>query len=321
MDPWTEKGYYSSRKKRIRAHFIWAGDQTEEFGNVLFLEDDLHVSPYVLDYVNAVIDNYSDDMRIAGGALYNPILCEFNGKKFYQVEDGYDNFFFQHPYWGNIWFGEQWKIFKCWLNTYEYKPNILPASVQRWNTTSFKKLYVQFLIETNRFIVYPRISYVTNMGEMGLHSKKTFKQLHTVLQNGHKELKMSSFDSSRSIYDGFFELIPELLKKENPALRDYDFTVDLQGLRERINTEYILTIRNVSNPILTFSDAMRPIEQNVFIGLEGEGIYLAKKIDVVPDKKSFLTSRLIKDICEMNYVLRPRDMVYMALNALNKKER
>ena len=55
------------QKKGLRAHFIWAGDQTAEYGNVLFVEDDLYLSPYAADYVNAVIDRYQGDRRVAGG--------------------------------------------------------------------------------------------------------------------------------------------------------------------------------------------------------------------------------------------------------------
>ena len=123
-------------KKGLRAHFIWAGDQTEQYENVLFLEDDLYVSPYILEFVEAAIEKYRDDPHITGASLYNPLLCEFDKCKFYQYEDGFDNYFFQHPYWGNVWFQESWREFKKWLETYEYDPSILPENVRRWNTTS-----------------------------------------------------------------------------------------------------------------------------------------------------------------------------------------
>ena len=37
-----------TQKLGLRNHFIWVGDQTERFKNVIFLEDDLIVSPELL---------------------------------------------------------------------------------------------------------------------------------------------------------------------------------------------------------------------------------------------------------------------------------
>ena len=299
------------QKKGLRAHFIWAGDQTAEYGNVLFVEDDLYLSPYAADYVNAVIDRYQGDRRVAGGALYNPVLCEFDGCKFYQVEDGFDNYFFQHPYWGNVWMKEQWDDFKRWLATYEYNPQILPANVQRWNITSFKKLYVQYLVETDRTMVYPRVSYLTNMGEMGLHSRKRQTQFQTSVQYGQRKLALSTLDESRSVYDAFFELKPELLKALNPALRPYDFTVDMRGLHSFADTEYLLTRRPVKAAVASFSDDMRPIECGMILGFGDGDIKLARKKDVLVNRW-FNLERIAKDVIAHNYAMRYRDIL-MAL--------
>lgn len=295
-------------KLGLRAHFIWAGDQSYEYENVLFLEDDLYVSPHVLEYVYAVIDKYVDDERVAGGALYNPLLCEFDKCKFYQYEDGYDNYFFAHPYWGNIWCKRKWNLFKKWLETYEYKPELLPKSVQLWNETSFKKLYIQYLAETNRYIVYPRVSYVTNMGEAGLHSKKQYRQFQTSYQRGSKTLQLSNFDQSSSVYDVFFELTTDIIKRHNPNLAKYDFVNDIRGLRSKGSSKYVLTRRNVKKEILSFSDEMRPLECNVIEQIEGQGIRLASTDDVLWEE-DYEINKIREDILELNYCIGLREVL------------
>ena len=91
---------------------------------------------------------------------------------------------------------------------------------------------MQYLAETNRYVVYPRVSYVTNMGESGLHSKTQYRQFQTSFQRGRRDLVLSTFDESESIYDVFFEYSSILLKKMNNELKKYEFEVDLRGNRD-----------------------------------------------------------------------------------------
>ena len=291
-------------KLGLRNHFIWAGDQTSKYENVLFLEDDLFVSPFIFDFVGAYLKNFSDDNRIAGCSLYNPILCEFTGCKFYQIDDGFDNYFFQHPYWGNIWSRKKWFLFKEWFLNYKCRQEILPSSVQKWNETSFKKVFIQYLIETNRFIVYPRMSYVTNMGEAGLHSFDSYKQFQVVLANGHRILHLSSFDDSLSKYDAFFELDSAILKKQNKKLEMYDFDVDLQCSKTNFTKEYVLTRRKTTNDILSFASKLRPIENNIIFDISDGDIVLAKTNDVIiSSSRMFKYGRIVEDVLVRNYCL------------------
>lgn len=296
------------QKKGLREHFIWIGDQTEKYENVLFLEDDLYVSPYILQFVEKAIEKYSNDDRITGISLYNPLISEFDKCKFFQIEDGYDNYFFQHPYWGNVWFKKQWEEFKKWLDTYEENLDLLPKSVQHWNETSFKKLYIQYMVEKDRYMVYPRVSYVTNMGEMGLHSKTNFLQFHTSLQMNSTSLRLSSFDDSSSIYDIFFEYSSKLLKKKIKKLREYDFCIDIRGVRTKFFTKYVLTSRKVDNYIFSFGSDFRPQEMNVLLDISGKGIYLAKVEDLRLDK-NYLKKRIVDDILCRNYSIGFKEIV------------
>ena len=103
------------QKKGLVKHFIWTGDQTEKYDVVIFLEDDLLVSPQIVNYVEKVAEFYEDDDRVAGASLYNPIINEITGGRFYQLDDGYDNYFLQQPYWGHVWFKKPWAEFHEYL--------------------------------------------------------------------------------------------------------------------------------------------------------------------------------------------------------------
>lgn len=312
-------------KLGLKKHFFWAGDLTQEYDNVLFLEDDLYLSPFALDFVDEYVKTFSQDDRIAGASLYNPILCEFIKCKFYQVQDGYDNFFFQHPYWGNIWSKRKWMLFKQWFEEYQYKPEILPYNVRLWGEKSFKKIYIQYLIETKRYIVYPRNSYITNMGVKGTHNDYDAIQFQVVLENGHRDLKFSTLEQSDAIYDAFYEISADVLKRYYPTLKDYDFSVDLLGVKDRVSEQYILTSRSVSSAIISFDNAMRPLEQNIILGILGQGISLSRTDDVIMEihgiRKKFYLEKLCASDIMRNYPVRFKHLAFATVASLIKNNK
>lgn len=306
-------------KKGLRDHFIWVGDQTEKYENVIFLEDDLFVSPEIINFVEAAINYYRNDKEIAGICLYNPILCEFNGTKFYQTQDGYDVYFLQHPYWGNIWIKEKWKDFKNWLEIYELNTSIIPKAVANWKDSSFKKIYIQYLVETNKYFVVPRVSLVTNMGLAGLHNKDDKYQYQCVLQNEKREYQLCKLKDSKSVYDVYMEILPDILKEYNVQLKNYDFEVDLKGNRHIYRKDYVLTTRKTNKPIIRFSSLMKPMENSIIFNVKGEGISLAKSKDVVFDEKDN-AEILFKDI-DMNYLVGVKSSYLIFKNEIIKKLR
>lgn len=274
------------KKLGLRNHFLWVGDLTEEYENVLFLEDDLIVSPVIIEIVQKYILKYKYDARVAGISLYSPSICEFNATRFYPLSDGYDNYFFQHPYWGNVWQREKWAAFRQWFNTYKRNDVILPIYARTWKETSFKVVYIQYLIETSRYIVFPRESVVNNMGFTGLHNGGK--------RNGHSgstfvvpmkttsiNERLSTFEESRSIYDAYFEIEPSVLKQLNPALSKYDFEVDLNRTRDNFKMDYVITHGESNNPIISFYGYMKPAEYGIAGGINGKEIVLSRREDIV----------------------------------------
>lgn len=312
-----KKVVIQERQLGLRDHFLWVGDQTEYYDNVIFLEDDLYVSPYLLDGVEQLVKYYSCDKRVAAISLYSPLICEFNQCRFYPLDDGSDVYFFQHPYWGNVWQRDKWIEFKKWLLSYQRNEELLPLYVRTWGDTSFKVVFIQYLIETNKYVVYPRVSYVDNMGFSGLHNKEAFYTFRVPLVTEKRILTLRRFDNSNSIYDARFEILPGILKKMNPELRKYDFEVNLQengdckrGMMDCGGAEspFVLTYRKSKKPILEFDGDCKPAELGVGLNREGNSIVLSRKKDlVVTDSRMNKLYRMIMN----NNLLSFRLLLYM----------
>ncbi len=280
-------------------HFIWAGDRTKEYKNVIFLEDDLFVSPSLLTMSSRLVDFYNNDAKVAGCALYNPIICEFTRERFYQIYDGYDVYFLQHPYWGNIWFKDKWIEFKNYLKTYVPQLDLLPSNVAKW-TKSFKKIFIQFLIEKDYYMVLPRVSLITNMGEAGLHGKVGLYCYQNVLDICDHNYRLCRLEESSSVYDAFFEIKANIIKRYNLPLQKYDFDVDLMGTRSSYSKTLVLTSKQTKKALIYFSSLMKPVEQSLLLhNKHDEGIALAETKDIVKQKK-FYRERLFNDI-KKNY--------------------
>ncbi len=297
-------------KKGLVNHFIWTGDQTERFENVIFLEDDLFVSPEMYNYTKLMIEHYQGVDDVAAASLYNPILMEATGTRFYQIEDGYDVYFLQQPYWGHVWMKNKWRLFKEFLETYELNGKILPPHIAMWGKKSFKKIYVQFLIETKRTVVTPRISLVTNNGVPGLHSSTPMYQYQCPLMLESKEYRFPSLEESYAKYDAFFELDSSVLKMYNTNLSRYDFEVDLNGTRQVYKKEYVLTTRKSNRPILAYTSLMKPTELACMLDNCGEGVVLSKSSDIVIEK-NYLKRRRYRDVVK-NYYLGLYASLYIA---------
>lgn len=289
-------------------HFIWTGDLTKEYENIIFLEDDLLVSPEVVDYTKQVIEFYKNDSRVAAASLYNPIFNEATGTRFYQIHDGFDAYFLQQPYWGHIWMRDKWAGFKEFLSSYVENKEILPPNIASWKE-SFKKKFVQYLIETNKTVVTPRVSLVTNSGTGGLHSGDLY-HYQSELMIEKKKYRLPTLEESKARYDSFEEIEPDILKQYNPELFQYDFEVDINGLRNNYKCDYVLTTRPTQNALFTYSSFMKPTELSVILGISSDkGLTLTKKSDIIR-KKSHLAENRYKDYLK-NYYLGVYPTLYL----------
>ena len=229
-----------ARKERmgLKAHVLACGDLAEEYGSIIVLEDDLYVSPLFYEYAVAALDFTEGDERIGGVSLYNHLFNVHARKSFAAVDDGYDNWYFQlASSWGQAYTKGQWTAFKKWYEEHKDEPisgAMVPANVASWSEKSWLKFYITYLIKTDKYFIYPRISYTTNFGDVGSHAVKADADLQVPLagfgnagmkyakatanEKNESAVQMESnagkianrFDFSRleesgAIYDAFFE--------------------------------------------------------------------------------------------------------------------
>ena len=154
-----------------------------KYGKVIVVEDDCVVSPHFLKYINNALDFYKDNKKIGCISGYTPMI-EFPANYNRDVFTAYRSCSCTWACWADRWQGIDWE-----LNDIKdfYKS---PKLIRRLNSNGsdrFIRLYRQtkgngsswsvrfgaHLVKNNLLTVYPRYSYITNIGcdESGVHSK------------------------------------------------------------------------------------------------------------------------------------------------------
>lgn len=96
-------------------HVFFCGGLTQEYGSVIFLEDDLAVSPDYYKYAAQALRFYDHDERIAGISLYALWFNGYTKHPFVPLADDSDAFYIQVPYTqGLAWTQAQWTRFADW---------------------------------------------------------------------------------------------------------------------------------------------------------------------------------------------------------------
>ena len=106
---------------------------------------------------------------------------------FRPLDEDADVFFLQIPSsWGQGWTKNQWHGFRKWFeqrqNDSISEADKVPPNVVDWPESSWKKYFFAYMIESNKYFVYPRISLSTNFHDPGTHHKKMQTRLQVPLQ-------------------------------------------------------------------------------------------------------------------------------------------
>jgi len=260
-------------------HVLECGQLTEKYGSVIVLEDDLIVAPGFYNYAVKANDFYSKEEEIAGVSLFRYPVEENNFYAFEPIQDGSDVHFIQvASSWGQSWNNDQWSKFESWLiENPKGKVQLLPKYVQEWGGASWKRLFISYMIDTDRFFVFPNTSYSSNFEELGTHATDT-GLFQVKLHLGDVTPRFQSFQVSNAIYDAYFELLPKCVKQLCPSLNDFDFEVDLYGEKPtNFNAEFVLTTRRFVKAEKSFGSQMKPLILNVINEIEGEDLVLCRK--------------------------------------------
>jgi hypothetical protein len=193
-----------------------------------------------------------------------------------------DTFFMQlASSWGQAWNCAQWQDFKKWYvqNASESinENSNLPSNIVAWPESSWKKYFMKYLVEKNKHIVYPYVSYTTNFGDKGTHFSENANVFQVPLDMSEAPMfKFYRLEESSSVYDIFCENanLYKALKKPPEQL-----TIDLFGMKKAaLFKRYILTSQVLNFKVIqSFDLALRPHELNIIENLYGTKLFLYDK--------------------------------------------
>ena len=283
--PWKKHVTLHPDRKGLKNHILWCAAKSQTYGSVIILEDDLIVSPNFYDGACQMLDAYSSDPQIAGISLYTYNFNESAHLPWHRIKGNGDVHLMQQvSSWGQAWTRTQWEAFETWYSNdqpNELHPSI-PSNIRSWPDSSWKKHFIDYVTHKGLSIVYPDDSLTSNSGDPGTHFNKKYNLFRVPLTISNTPLNCPSIEDVDIRYDLHHELLPEVFKRKNKALLNYDFDVDFYGSKNHTDTQYefLLTNRACDNPILTWGLELEPIELNVLLNIKGSGINLARKTDV-----------------------------------------
>ncbi|MHA7831041.1 MAG: glycosyltransferase [Flagellimonas sp.] len=303
---------YHEENLGLRKHIIKCGNLSQEYGSVIILEDDLLVSPNFYNYTISALKFCESDDKIGGISLYNHQLNVHDGQNFSALEDSFDNWYFQFASsWGQAWSANQWKGFKEWYDLgHNLDNNVeVPSYVRRWSEKSWLKYYIAYLVSTDKFFFYPKISLSTNFSDAGTHvGNDSTKFQVPVLCSIKKDYNFSTLDESISVYDAFFE---NALLHQQFNLTKEDITIDLYG-NKKIHHKYLLTSKVLNHKIIeSFSKSIKPMDANIFFKIPGNELFL---YDTESDAKNIYKKDATRAIIYNHKYISPKNALQVVWN-------
>lgn len=272
-------------KRGLIGHYFFCGNLTQKYGAIIYLEDDLLVSPDFYKYSTAVYSAYKDEDNIAGFSLNALWFNGYSHFPFTPLDDGNPVYFLKSAWFqGQIYTQKQWSHFYEWYkknDSFTYK-TMRPEMKQLLQNDDWFPMKSKYLVENNKYYCFSRNSYTVNFGDAGTNFENStnFFQTHLSLKWIDKEF--IKFSDSDAVYDDFFELKIEKVKNLIPSLRGVDFELDLNALKEPQNykTEYWLSPFKTDKVEKSYSLEMYPPENNLIYNIEGDSFFLCKREDL-----------------------------------------
>ena len=267
----------------LRAHVLQCGQLTERYGAIIMLEDDIYVSDQYYDYALQMLKSYQDKDYIAGISLYTHKRNVNVRRPFQALKNEFDVFFMQFAQsWGQCWSKAMWRGFYEWYLESKNSPfeEDIPLFVKSWPETSWLKFYINYLVLSNKYFVYPYQSLSTNFGDSGSHVKKANNNYQVPLCYNRKEYNTPNLDEAIR-YDVFFE--------NEKVIDNMETCIDLFGSKSNIkNKRFWLSSQVLPYHIVdSFGLNFRPHELNVILNNPGKDIFLYDtSVSEEPTKKA-----------------------------------
>ncbi len=265
---------YQKENLKLRRHILKCGSWSEKYGSVIVLEDDLIVSPYFYYYAVQALKFSEERSYVGGVSLYNHRWNVNVSEPFELCDDPYDTWYFQFASsWGQAWTKKQWCDFLDWYKENENQDlhaQDMPEFVANWSSSSWLKYFIKYLIEKNKYFIYPKQSLTSNFSDAGTHVNSDNTNYQVPLAEWKRQYSIPELNESLCVYDAFFE---------NQKLINIDLqntVIDLYGSKKgQFDKRYLLS-RNIYNYEIqkSFGCSMRPHEMNINYNIPGDDFFL-----------------------------------------------
>lgn len=282
-------------RQGLQKHVMSCGEYLQKYDALFVFEDDTFAAQSYYQFGKNCIEFYKENERVAGIALYSPAWNQNANFPFEPVKSKYDTYFMQYaPSLGQIWFKNPWFDFMAWYEEHkdlfdrERNPDI-PAILYTWGKHSWLKYHIAYCAMKKKYFVFPYCSYTTDFVETGTHFTKNITRFQVNLIQGRIEtFHLAPFSENAVRYDAFLE---------NEQLKDFyrkkgmQVKTDLYGCQNIAGKDrFVLTTQSLPFEVVDkMSLQLRPHELNVFMEMEGNGIYLydtSKKVKKAPEKRN-----------------------------------
>ena len=294
---------YQKENLKLRKHILKCGNWSEKYGSVIVLEDDLIVSPYFYNYAVQAL-SFSENREYIGGiSLYNHRWNVNVSEPFEIMDDPYDIWYFQFASsWGQAWTATQWKNFKKWYVINESKDlhaSDMPKFVANWSSSSWLNYFIKYLIESDKYFIYPKKSLTSNFSDAGTHVNSDNTNYQVPLDECKRVYHFSELEESRCVYDAFFESQRMIDIHE---IKTTDITIDLYGSKTDPKTRYWLSRKILNYAIVaSYGCSMRPHEANIMYDIPGEDFFLYDTSIEEKNSRKFNAKR--KSVFNHRYIL------------------
>lgn len=262
----------------LRKHVISCGQLSKNYEAIIVLEDDIYVSPNFFKYVVETVKKYDHEEKVAGISLYSHQWNVNINRPFQPQYSEYDAYFLKFAQsWGQVWTKRMWSEFYDWYNKSSdslISNTNVPERIRKWPETSWLKYFIGYIVETDKYFVYPYESLSTNFTDSGTHHLQSTTTYQVPINwKGKKTYNLPSFSGDSLTYDVFFELerIGHLL-----GINDSELCVDLYGNKHNFEKKrfWLTTIQAPYKIVKSYALQLRPQEMNVTANIEGNEIYL-----------------------------------------------
>lgn len=268
----------------LKEHILSAGDRVSDYDSIIMLEDDLVVSPQFYRYGSGALAAYQNSEKVAGISLYSYRYLDINRLFFLPSVGNGNTLLVKFPSsCGQAWTKHQWQQFRRWLDArpdgnYQELDSRLPTSVAAWPTSSWKKRFAQYLIDADKYVVYPATSLTTNMGDAGFHWRYNTSVFQVPLQFAPMAYRFT--DPVRAIsYDQFFELESrslEILGYSGDMPADVEFDLYGQKPSALIHDKVIVSSKPTRLGLRSFGLQLLPHELNIVYDIQGQDFHFGK---------------------------------------------